>query len=75
MNRPNPNEEVADLSGLVGKMLTVFQHVCIPQLKERWANIALHVSHIMAKRSQILKILCDIHFFSVGHQLFLAPVC
>ncbi len=46
MNRLNPTGEVVELSGLVGKMLAVFQDVYmyVPRLKERWANTALQVS-------------------------------
>ena len=45
VSKTNPTGEVMELSSLVGKLLSVFQDVCMPQLKERWANIALHVSN------------------------------
>ena len=50
MIRSSPSGEVTELSSLVGKLLAVFQDVCIPQLKERWANIALHVSTMHVHR-------------------------
>jgi len=46
MNRSSMSGDVQELSTLVGKMLTVFKNVTLPQLKESWANTALMVSAV-----------------------------
>lgn len=44
VNRSHVSGDVQELSALVGKILTVFQNISVPQLKESWANTALLVS-------------------------------
>ena len=43
-NRLSPSGQVAELTGLVGKILQVFQNIAAQPLKEKWAMIALQVS-------------------------------
>ena len=45
-NRLNPSGDVPELSGLVGKILHVFEPVSAEPLKEKWAKIALQVRTI-----------------------------
>ena len=42
-NRLNPSGEVPDLASLVGRIVSVFNHVSTKPLKEGWAKIALQV--------------------------------
>ncbi len=42
-NRLNPSGEVVELSGLVTKILQVFENVAALSLKEKWTMIALQV--------------------------------
>lgn len=42
-NRLNPSGEVVELSGLVTKILQVFEKVATLSLKEKWTMIALQV--------------------------------
>ena len=46
-NRLNPSGQVAELSGLVTKILQVFENVAALSLKEKWTTIALQVSLYM----------------------------
>ena len=43
-NRLNPSGQVAELFGLVTKILQVFENVAALSLKEKWTMIALQVS-------------------------------
>ena len=42
-NRLNPSGEVPDLASLVGRIVSVFNHMSTKPLKEGWAKIALQV--------------------------------
>ena len=45
-NKLSPSSEVPELSTLVGRVLSVFQHVPSEPLKENWAKIALQVGTV-----------------------------